>query len=118
MQLTSYISIIVAIAGFVSSAPSPAPANGVGTIQARKSEDGDAAAKRSAGRFKPIWVVGYDEDEEKGEHIGFRLFSEGDDDDSAAHGEGMKSHGGKTKAHAPEGKDDHESSFWYYYYTY
>ncbi|KAI0965753.1 hypothetical protein F4678DRAFT_451606 [Xylaria arbuscula] len=121
MQFTAYISIIVAIAGVVSSAPSPAPGNGVGVIRARTPENGNTAVKRTAGRFKPVWVVGHDEDEEKGEHIGFRLFSDGEEGDGTAHTEAVNFHGEKTdtKTHAaPKDHDDHESSFWYYYYTY
>ncbi|KAI0415495.1 hypothetical protein F5X98DRAFT_376782 [Xylaria grammica] len=122
MQVKAYLSILATFASVAVSAPTPA--NGPAVVDARVVEDAHAAAdahatdtgvaveKRIGGRFKPIWVVGFDEDEERGEHIGFRYFSDGDKD-GMSHDDGVKSHNGHAKAH-----DDHESSFWYYYYTY
>ncbi|TGJ88468.1 hypothetical protein E0Z10_g330 [Xylaria hypoxylon] len=117
MQLSTYMSIIVAIVGVVRSAP--APADGNAALDAPTPEGRAIALKktsRSAGRFKPVWVVGFDEDEEKGEHIRFRLFSDRDKD-SQAHGDRMKSHNNKVKSHnsQPKDHDNHKSSFWYYY---
>ncbi|KAI0546782.1 hypothetical protein F4679DRAFT_587158 [Xylaria curta] len=112
MQASTYLSILIALAGIVSSAPAPADGSMISVADNQPPKTGLAITKRGQGRFKPVWVVGFDEDEEKGEHIGFKLFSEGKEDEPPRE-EDMKPHNGHAKAH-----DDHESSFWYYYYTY
>ncbi|KAI1170223.1 hypothetical protein F4777DRAFT_584105 [Nemania sp. FL0916] len=129
MRTQAYLSIIVAVAGIVNSVPITAEgavegaanltigapeADGAVESIINATEADVVPKKRTGGRFKPIWVVGYDEDEEKGEHIGFRLFSDGDKD-SEPHEAHMKPHNAHVKAHD---NHDHESSFWYYYYTY
>ncbi|RYC63354.1 hypothetical protein CHU98_g2859 [Xylaria longipes] len=94
MQFQTYLSILVAIAGVVGAAPAPAD-----------NADAGKTLKSRDGRFKPVWVIGLDENEEKGEHIGFRLFKDGDESKAFR----MKSHG-----HA-QTQDDEESALWYYY---
>ncbi|RWA07430.1 hypothetical protein EKO27_g7680 [Xylaria grammica] len=92
----------------------PTPAKDPAVVDAQAPDTGVTVKKRIGGRFKPIWVVGYDEDEEKGEHIGFRYFSDGDKD-GMSHDGGVKSHDHDVKSHNDHAKahDDHESSFWY-----
>ncbi|KAF2963961.1 hypothetical protein GQX73_g9618 [Xylaria multiplex] len=99
MQFKAYISILVALAGVVSSAPTPADS-------AIETPEGGLIKKSANGRFKPVWVVGFDEDEEKGEHIGFRLIEKG--------GEGAGSHAKSHGGHA-ETSSDEKQAFWYYY---
>ncbi|KAI1365978.1 hypothetical protein F5Y08DRAFT_338194 [Xylaria arbuscula] len=93
MHFQTYFSVLIAIVGAVSSAPI---AEGTDAIQAVK--------KSMDGRFKPVWVIGFDEEQKEGNHIGFRLYREGDEPEST------KAHGDHSKA-----SGDHESSFWYYY---
>ncbi|KAI0416089.1 hypothetical protein F5X98DRAFT_344699 [Xylaria grammica] len=105
MQFQTYLSILVAIAGVVSGAPTPVDGPASHEIETR--ENVRAVKKSAGGRFKPIWVIGHDEDAEGGaEHIGFRLFEAGE--------EGVGAH---EKPHGFHGKtsDEEKSSFWYYY---
>ncbi|KAI0203472.1 hypothetical protein F4808DRAFT_457747 [Astrocystis sublimbata] len=99
MQPQTYLSILIALAGIVSSAPTPVAHFDEGkTIKTRE------------GRFRPVWVVGLDEDEEKGKHIGFRLWKDGWKTDDEEGKTSRVGYHGYPKTH-----EDEESALWYYY---
>lgn len=116
MQFQTYLSILIALTGIASSAPTPADDAALMDIKSPMTRNLGKTIKKSivsGGRFKPVWVIGYDEDEDKGDHIGFRLFDDGRDDDESRH---MKAHSDHRNGHYKGASgDDHESSFWYYY---
>ncbi|KAI0162295.1 hypothetical protein GGR57DRAFT_517634 [Xylariaceae sp. FL1272] len=108
MQIQTTLPLITLLLGLATSTLTPQEQpQGAGHIHS--AEEPSMILKARDGRFKPVWVIGHDEDEEKGQHIGFRLFDDGKELGQESRHRVSKDHD-HVKAH-----DDHESSFWYYY---